>query len=151
MSTRTEELPYFDWIIDSVRDMKEKFFFEQFPEYKDFYKRFKKDVETFRYASDEPMFQLDDKSGVKREMTRTEMLFIPLRADYHKLRPIIQKAQKAKKKADERAAYDKREQKAIDRRMLGKMTQEEFKELKARRFLSPSEFSEFQKELYGLR
>lgn len=134
MSLRQEELGRLEWIIESVKSMKEKFFFEQCPAYKDFYKQYKKSVETFKYASDEPLYRIDDKSGLKREYTRTELLFIPLRMDYNKLLPVVKEALKAKERADELAEYKRKLENAEDKLMLGKITQEEFDRQKARKF-----------------
>lgn len=134
MSLRQEELPYLDWIVESVKGMKEKWFFEYYPDSKDLYKEYKKDLETFRYASDEPMFYLDDKSGQKHEFSRPELLFILLRRKYTKLRPVVDKALKYKEKFDQRAEIQRKRELAEDQRTLGRITQERFELLEANGF-----------------
>lgn len=134
MSLRQEELPYLDWIVESVKGMKEKWFFEYYPDYKNSYKEFKKDLETFRYASDEPVYYHEDKSGLKHEYSRPELLFIPLRRQYTKLRPIVEQALKYKEKFDQRAEIQRKRELAEDQRTLGRISQERFELLEANGF-----------------
>lgn len=138
MSLRQEMLPQFDWIIDTVLEIKEKNFFEEYPTVKDAYKRFKKELGEFRYVSDDPVYQHEKKNGLKIWITRPEVEIIPLLKQYNALYPIVKQAIKEKHRKDERAQFLKKREKFMKQLEAGKIDKTTFLMLERRRFKDPT-------------
>lgn len=135
---KRQYLPEFEALVDYVLEVKEKVFFEQFPEAKDAYKEFKKSVDVLRYSSEEPEDSYNDKTSKVIPMERPDYLVVDLLRQQIFLKPIILKALKHKRRQDEKAALlkeclknEKMWTKALER---GEITQEFFDDLKRRSF-----------------
>lgn len=82
----------FEETISDVRYIREKFFFEQNPEAKERYNQFKKDVKTYKYASDEHVYTYTDKSGKIVSLERDDILLTPLLKEHLWLAKIVGEA-----------------------------------------------------------
>lgn len=105
--------------VDSVVEMKEKYFFDKFPTQKEAYKRFKKGVETYKYASEEHIETYhDEKTGIDVRMERPDYLLIDLLRQRAALRPYIVACQTSKKREDavsERKRQEDKDSKAYEK------------------------------------
>lgn len=96
MNLRDEMVSRFNGTIGKVLWMTERYFFEKYPDEKARYKSFKKDVETYKYASDEEIFTHKDKSGKSVKIERRDALLIALLKDHSWLSEKVKDAARAK-------------------------------------------------------
>lgn len=143
-NVRDQEVERFETIIDDIKWVGVKSFFEQFPDYADFYKKFKKDVETYRYASDEHIYTHHDKAVGEIKLERNEIILVDLiRREFilkEKVEVVLRRKRIEERKLEdakrvEKAAKNKEKQRQRTLKMVdewfaeGKITQERYDEL----------------------
>jgi hypothetical protein len=119
-----------EWVTENVKLVKEKWFYEKFPQCADRYKEYKKQVEVFRYASDEELMVHNDKGGTTVRVTRPKALFLNLFEEYVWLEPFVEKALKLKKEEDEKKELIRLREMYEDQLTMGRISQEKFDLLK---------------------
>jgi hypothetical protein len=96
---RDEKVSDFETTLANIRYVGVNSFLEQFPEEKEPLKKFKKDVETYKYASDEHIFTHDDKAVGEIKIERRDAILFSLEKRDFRLRQKIEIAYKKKQQA----------------------------------------------------
>lgn len=141
---RDEKVSEFYTTLDNISYIGVRSFLAQFPEEKEPLKTFKKDVETYKYASDEHIFTHNDSTIGEVKIERRDAILFSLEKRDFRLRQKVEIAYKKKqqavreeekRKAAEKKAKTEEKQRQRSLKMVGewlaegKITQERYDEM----------------------
>lgn len=115
MTLRDEKVSEFETTLANVRFVGVNSFLEQFPDEKEELKRFKKDVETYKYASDEHIETYHDKALGEIKMERPDYILSNLQKRNYALEVKVRTVLRRKREADEKEERLKKAEKALKR------------------------------------